>query len=63
MLCPNCKKQMQNIMHYEYKKSYQFYKCSNCNYETKHKRIHYKEESEELDAEEIISNNQRRLHS
>lgn len=41
MLCPKCNNTMNNVMHFDKERNYQFYRCSNCQEKTKKKRIHF----------------------
>lgn len=51
MRCPKCGKEMQNIIHYEKGRSYQFNQCK-CMTKTHVKRIHYNEPDEKLELDE-----------
>lgn len=41
MKCPMCKRNMANIMHFEYGKNYTFSECKYCRAKTHKKRIHF----------------------
>lgn len=43
MLCPKCNSQMNNTMHFESGKKYQYHECSKCHEQTKHKRLHFED--------------------
>lgn len=43
MLCPRCNSKMNNTMHFESGKRYQYFKCSKCPEQTKSKRIHFED--------------------
>ena len=43
MLCPKCGREMNNVLHFEEEKNFQYNICKHCNKRTKNKRIHYEE--------------------
>lgn len=43
MKCPNCRKEMKNVMHFENGKNFAFHECRSCNIKTHQKRIHFDE--------------------
>ena len=43
MLCPKCKKEMKNVMHFETGKNFTFSECKKCHTQTHKKRIHFDE--------------------
>lgn len=43
MLCPRCNNTMNNVMHFDQRRNYQFYRCPNCQEKTKNKRIHFED--------------------
>ena len=55
MICPNCKKEMKTVMHFEQGKTFAFHKCKHCHTKTHQKRIHF-EDLEEKNNNENKSN-------
>lgn len=43
MKCPNCKKEMKTVLHFENGKSFAFHECKHCYTKTHQKRIHFEE--------------------
>lgn len=43
MICPKCKKEMKNVMHFENGRKYQYNRCPFCYERTKTKRIHFED--------------------
>lgn len=43
MICPNCKREMKTVMHFENGKSFAFHECKHCYTKTHQKRIHFEE--------------------
>ena len=43
MICRNCGREMNNILHFESDREYQYNTCKHCRDNTKRKRIHYDE--------------------
>ena len=43
MRCPNCNKEMKNVMHFETGRNFSFHECKNCWTQTHQKRIHFEE--------------------
>lgn len=55
MLCPRCKTQMKNTMHFEQERQYQYNRCPKCQEKTKNKRIHFEDIlKEEMDKQKIL---------
>ena len=54
MICPNCKREMKTVMHFENGKSFVFHECKHCYTKTHQKRIHF-EELEEKNRNENSS--------
>lgn len=43
MLCPKCRCEMKNVMHFENGKNFAFHECNKCRTKTHKKRIHFEE--------------------
>ena len=43
MICPNCKREMKTVMHFEQGKTFAFHECKHCRTKTHQKRIHFEE--------------------
>lgn len=60
MLCPNCSRKMNNVLHFEIGKQYQYNECPNCYNRTKNKRIHFddviNEQSKEVNKKHANTN-------
>lgn len=43
MICPRCNKPMNNTMHFEQGRKFQFKECPKCHDKTKPKRLHFED--------------------
>lgn len=58
MLCPNCSRKMNNVLHFETGKQYQYNECPHCYNKTKNKRIHFDDVVKEEKSKVNKNNNQ-----
>ena len=63
MRCPNCSREMKNVLHFEPDKQYQYNECPHCYNRTKNKRIHFDDVVREEASEVNIKNSQTRKNN